>query len=58
MTAERITLLQCPDAVVLTSKGPQNDAGASLGCSFPMEHHVFAAVSCEQWGKGREKVVI
>lgn len=56
-TAERITLLECPDPAVLTSKASWNDAGASLGCSFPMEHHVSAAVSCEQWGEGRGKAV-
>lgn len=27
-------------------------------CSFSMEHHVFAAVSCEQQGEGRRKAVI
>lgn len=57
MTAERITLLQCPDPVVLTSKASWKYAGASLGCSFPMKHYVFAAVSCKQWGEGRGKVV-
>lgn len=57
MTSERITLLQCPDPVVLTSKASWNDAEASLGCSFPTKHDVFAAVSCEQWGEGRGKIV-
>lgn len=54
MTAERIIILQCPDPVVLTSKASWNAAGASLGCSFPMENHVFATVLCEQWSE--EKV--
>lgn len=57
MTAEINALLQCPDPAVLPSKASWNDAGASLGCSFPMENHVFAAASWEQWGEGRGKVV-
>lgn len=29
-----------------------------LGCCFPMAQQVFAAVSWEQWGEGRGKVMI
>lgn len=58
-----LPLLQQPDAVLPISQISGRDAGLQpcWACSFPTEHplpHAFAAVSWEQRGEGRGKVVI